>query len=94
MNIESLLFFRDEEHAPQKDEGFFHINPLPSPLLLKAEGTSILSAPQRINQLKQTPFMIFDTRQDHLQLFEAKLKLISNVSVINLKNVGIGRILQ
>lgn len=83
MNIESLLFFRDEEHAPQKDEGFFHINPLPSPLLLKAEGTSILSAPQRINQLKQTPFMIFDTRQDHLQLFEAKLKLISNASVIN-----------
>ena len=75
--------------APQKDEGFFHINPLPSPLFLKAEGMSLLSLLQRINQLKQTPFMLFDTRQDHLQLFEAGLKLILNISVINLKNVGI-----
>ena len=37
MNIESLFFLWDEEHAPQEDEGFFHINPLPSPLLLKAD---------------------------------------------------------
>lgn len=89
MNIESLFFFRDEEHAPQEDKSLFHINRLPSPLLLKAEGMSLLSLLQRINQLKQTPFMLFDTRQDHLQLFEAGLKLILNISVINLKNVGI-----
>ena len=31
--MKSSFSLLDEEHAPQKDEGIFHINPLPNPLL-------------------------------------------------------------